>query len=437
MKTFVTASVLALVLVPRPGGAQPPPGTSPGLQLAALQQAAIDRDPRFAELRLQQAQSDLRTDNITAERRPAIAADGQIQYQSDVPTPPPFLPGGVPLFKPPKDTYDAHLSVDQRVVDATIASRLDLERAQLAESQARVRVALFALRQEVSDAFFAAALLQAREGALEAAITGLEARLRETQTRAQEGTALAADAAAVEAALLRRRQDQSELRTNRAAALARLAALTRQAIPEETRLEVPDLQARVTQARQTLDRTRARPEYDQFSRSRDRVARQQETVASQNQVRISAFGRVGYARPGLNIISDQWELYGLVGLQLHWKPFDWNTEGREREALAIQAQIIAAEEAAFTQTIERNSDGDFRTVDRLTEALALDDRIVGLREQVDRSTETRFRENVVTASEYIDRNTELLDARFAQAVHRVELAQAGARLLTTLGLEVR
>jgi hypothetical protein len=43
----------------------------------------------------------------------------------------------------------------------------------------------------------------------------------------------------------------------------------------------------------------------------------------------------------------------------------------------------------------------------------------------------------VTASEFLDRSSELLQARFARATHQVELAQAGARLLTTLGLEVR
>jgi len=36
-----------------------------------------------------------------------------------------------------------------------------------------------------------------------------------------------------------------------------------------------------------------------------------------------------------------------------------------------------------------------------------------------------------------ERNTERLTARFAQSRHRVELAQARVRLLTTLGLEVR
>ena len=73
----------------------------------------------------------------------------------------------------------------------------------------------------------------------------------------------------------------------------------------------------------------------------------------------------------------------------------------------------------------------------LQRSLASDERIVTLREQVERSTQLRLQEGVVTASEYLDRSAELLQARFARAGHQVELAQAGARLLTTLGLEVR
>jgi outer membrane protein TolC len=51
--------------------------------------------------------------------------------------------------------------------------------------------------------------------------------------------------------------------------------------------------------------------------------------------------------------------------------------------------------------------------------------------------QARLQEGVVTASEYLDRSAELLQARFARVGHEVELAQASARLLTTLGLEVR
>jgi outer membrane protein TolC len=49
----------------------------------------------------------------------------------------------------------------------------------------------------------------------------------------------------------------------------------------------------------------------------------------------------------------------------------------------------------------------------------------------------RLGEGVITASEYLDRHTEWLTAQFDRARHRVELAQARARVLTTLGLEVQ
>jgi outer membrane protein TolC len=437
MKRLATALVF-LALGSRDARGQATPATlSPGLQLAALQQAAVDADPRFDQIRLHQAQADLRVGNIDAEWRPTFAVEGQVQLQSDVPTPPPFVPGGTPFFLPPKDTYDAHVRIEQRLFDPTIRPRVDVERAQLAESQSQVRVALFALRQDVNNAFFTAALLQARAGALGATIAGLEARLRETAARVTGGTALPADAASVEATLLQRRQDDAQLRVDRAAALARLSALTGRTIGEDTVLELPELRERIAQLRPSLTAMRARPEYDQFARSRERISRQQDAVSTQTQVRVSAYGTVGYAKPGLNVIGEQFEFYGLVGVRLQWKPFDWHSEGREREALALQSEIVAADEAAFAKTIERSTDTDLKTFDRLAGTIALDDRIVSLREAIDRSTDARFRENVVTAAEYLDRNTELLDARFVQAAHRVELAQAGARLLTTLGLEVR
>jgi outer membrane protein TolC len=49
----------------------------------------------------------------------------------------------------------------------------------------------------------------------------------------------------------------------------------------------------------------------------------------------------------------------------------------------------------------------------------------------------RFREGVVTASEYVDRSTDVLEARLARATHRVEQVQARARFLTSLGLEIQ
>jgi outer membrane protein TolC len=407
------------------------------LQLRALQQQAVDADPRLRELRLEAAKTDLRTRNILAARLPAITLNGQAQDQSDVPTPPSLLPSGQPLFAGPKDTYDAYFRVEQALLDPTISSRRAVERAQLDEAQARVRTTLFGLRQDVNDTFFAAALLQERASALAATIAGLETRLRETGARVREGTALIDDASAVEATLLQRQQDAAEIQANRRAALTRLGELTHRSIAENDILALPDLTADVAATRAILANVRARPEYLQFSSTRDRLARQQDLAMAQDQPRMTAFARAGYAKPGLNFISDKFETYWLAGVQLQWKAWTWGTTNREREALGLQQQITQADEAAFTDGLRRAVEGDLASIDRLQTALGLDDRIVTLRENIERRTQVRFREGVITAAEYLDRSTELLDAQFARAGHRVEVAQAGARFLTTVGLEVR
>ena len=406
------------------------------LQLGTLQREALDTDPRVREFALQTEQSGLRLRNIEVERLPAVSALGQAQYQSDVPRPP-SLAGGQPLFSPPKDTYDVSVRVDQRLFDPALRPRLALARADLAESQARLRVALFSLRDEVNDAFFTAAVLQEQIGALAATLVDLDTRLRETTVRVREGAALAGDAAAIEATLLQQRQQDEELRANRSVALARLARLTGRAIGADAVLALPALDAAVAQARRELDGLRARPEYEQFARARDKAARQQDLSAAAERPQLSAFGRAGVGRPGLNFISDQFESYALAGLQLQWKAWTWGTAGRERDALKLQQDVVSAEEAAFTERLRRAVEADLATIDRLQRALTMDDRIIALREDIDRVARVRFQEGVVTAAEYLDRNTEWLAAQFARGRHRVELAQARARLLTTLGLEVR
>ena len=406
------------------------------LQLATLQREALDRDPRVRELALQTEQSGLRVRNIEVERLPAVSALGQSQYQSDVPRPP-SLGGGQPLFSPPKDTYDVSVRIDQRLFDPALQPRLALAQADVAESQARLRVALFGLRDEVNEAFFTAALLQEQIGALAATLVDLETRLRETTARVREGAALAGDAEAIEATLLQQRQQDEELRANRGAALARLARLTGRTIGPDVALALPALDEAVAQARRELEGLRARPEYEQFARARDKAARQQDLTTAAERPQVSAFGRAGFGKPGLNFISDQLESYALAGIQLQWKAWTWGTAGRERDALRLQQEVVAAEEAAFTERLRRAVQTDLAAIDRLQHTLTMDERIIALRENIDRVSRVRFEEGVITASEYLDRNTDWLTARFAQGRHRVELAQARARLLTTLGLEVR
>jgi outer membrane protein TolC len=421
-----------MTLIAIPARAQTPDT----LRLGDLQSAALRRDPREAQAALLARQSRLRAATIGAERRPTITVEGVAQYQSDVTRFPISLPG-VTVPTPPHDTYDARFVAQQRLFDPSVSPRLAVEDAQLALSKASLSTTLHSLRQGVNDAFFAALRSQAQIAELETSVTDLEAQLQVAGSRVRAGAALPSEELTIRAELLRRRQIIAEWQATRRAAVAVLADLTATAIDSGRVLGEPDASALVSDARAGLDSVRSRPEFAQFAASRALLARQEEARAALDKPRVSAFGRIGYGRPGLNALNTTFDSYWLGGIQAQWNPWTWGTSGRDREVLRAQRDIVAADEAAFAAGIRRAVVQDLAAIDRLTASLRSDDEIIALREQVLVETRARYREAVINSAEYVDRQTDVLSARVTRALHRVELAQARARFLTTLGIEVR
>ncbi|HEU4828433.1 MAG TPA: TolC family protein [Gemmatimonadales bacterium] len=413
-----------------------PPLAAPGpdtLTLAQVLEAARNRDPREAQLALERTRSALRLARIGADRLPSARVSAQAQYQSEVTSLADALAGEppFPLPTPSRDTYDARLDVRQPIFDPTIGSRRSVERASQAETEARIETALYGLRAEAIEAFFAAALFQERAAAIDATIADLESALGVAAARVREGSALRSEEAALRAELLRRRQDGDEARAERLAALAIVSELTGMKTG-------PGLVVRAGAGAidTSLPDSIARPELERFARSRERLALQERALSSSDLPRLAAFGRVGYGRPGLNLLGDEFGGWWVGGLQLEWSPRLWGNEGRERELLRLEGEVVATEEAAFRASIARAGAHDAAAVARLARAAALDDEIVRLREDVERETRIRFDEGVVTSAELVDRSTDVLAARIARATHRIELARARARYLNLMGLEV-
>ena len=406
-----------------PAGAQVPAG------LADLHRAAAEADPRMRQLALETRQTDLRLQTIDAERLPSLRVEGRAQHQSDVAT--------TPLFTPPRNTVDAFIAADQRIIDSGRTPRREVARAALDETRARIAAALYGVRAEVNDAYFGALDAQARVVAIDARVTALEALLQVAQARVREGAALPGEARSIEATLIDRRRDRDALEARRRAAVVRLSQVTGGAVAAGATLPLPDLAAAVADARPRVASVRHRPEFTQFARARDRLEAEQAAVDASGKPRVGAFLRLGYGRPGLNFIADQWDTYWLGGVQLQWAPPTWGAAARDREALSLRREIVSAEEAAFAARVSRAAAADLADIDRLEAMLAADAQALALREAVEREARIRWDARVIPLQEYLDRTGELLDAQLALASHRVELAAARARLLLTLGLEAK
>ena len=198
---------------------------------------------------------------------------------------------------------------------------------------------------------------------------------------------------------------------------------------------LPDLAPVVVSAFRSLDERR-RPEYAQFEATRARLSAQSGVQAAQERPRLSMYGRVGYSLPGLDVLNTSAQSYWIAGAQVQWTPFTWGSVAREREALDLQRDIAAASEAAFTNSLSRAGRPLIATMARLDTTIALDEKIVALREQIVREATIRLREGAITAAEFVDRSSELTAARLLRAQHRVELAQARGNYLTLIGVDV-
>ena len=427
------AALLIAIGVPVFTEAQTAPDS---LRLSAVRVAAASSDPRAAQLELLASQSALRLRNISAELRPALSLDGFAQYQSDVAGLNVDLPG-IELPKPANDTYDARVGAQQRIYDPSIRPRRAAEQAQLAESRSRVKSAIYSLNESANSAFFIALRSQSQIAELETTVRDLEAQIAVAESRIRAGTALQSESSTLRAEVLRRRQSIAEQRAAQTAAIAILVHLTGQRIDPGMPIATPDLESEVRQARAAGTALRRRPEYEQFESSRNVLALNDEVRSAQQKPRVSAFGRVGYGRPGLNPLSDKFDTYWMSGIQFQWTPWNWGSSSRDRQISLLQRQIVSTEEQAFTAQLQRSIEQDIASIERLESTLADDEQIISLRESILSESRSRYREAVITSAEYVDRQTDVLSARLGRAIHRIELAQARARLLTTLGMEVR
>ena len=63
--------------------------------------------------------------------------------------------------------------------------------------------------------------------------------------------------------------------------------------------------------------------------------------------------------------------------------------------------------------------------------------MIALRELASAQGDAQRREGAITAAESVQLRTDVVEARLARERHRIELAQAEARIATTLGLSPR
>lgn len=444
MGVLVLGTAAVLLATPE-ASAQAPPDT---VALAALQEAAVSLDPRLAQRELERRSTELRLENLSAARRPRVGFSGMASYQSEV-TDIPVSQPGFEIAAPPKDRWEAAAGAEWLLWDGgRLDARARAEAARRDAALAELDARLHGVRTGVAEAYYSALLLQERLAETAALLQDLEARLGEIRARVEAGAALPGDTAVVRAELLGARQRADALAAERRAALDVLSERTGRALDPDDVLSLPELEnalaalpaavlrPRDPDAGAALAAARLHPRHQAFEAQREQLRLQARAVGAERRPSVAGFGTLAFGAPGYAQFEETPHEYWQAGIRVEWRPWDWGTRRREQELLEVRRRILDTEERAFEDALLRGIQRPLRAAEQARAALATDDEIVALREQVLRQATAQLAERVIPPSVWTDARTDLAEARTARLRHRVELARARTEILLLLGSEL-
>jgi hypothetical protein len=176
-----------------------------------------------------------------------------------------------------------------------------------------------------------------------------------------------------------------------------------------------------------------RPELLVYDLQGKNLDAQNKLLTVQTRPKLSLFLQGGVARPGLDLLSNNFAGYYIGGIKLTWSPSIFYTLKNSRALIDISRKNLAVEKETFlfnTNLTVKQQDADIGKYEQL---LASDDRIIDLRTKVKNTAMAQLENGVITSNDFlIDVNDEN-QARQNKILHEVQLLMTQYNQQTTTG----
>nr|WP_321230064.1 TolC family protein [uncultured Psychroserpens sp.] len=381
--------------------------------------------PLAKQSQLLDAQNKLDKAIISTSKLPQFSLDAQATYQSDVIEIPIPNANIEPLNK---DQYRATLSVNQLIYNGGLTdASLNLKSTQLKTKQKQIEVNLYQLKQQINQLYFSVLLAQESELLLNAKQTQLEAKLKEVKSGIKYGVVLPSSDKVLEAELLKINQQSQELLSNKMSLIETLSSLISQPLDVSTQFQNPLVKTQ-------LNSELKRPELDLFQFKKEEIENSESLIAKQNAPKLLGFATGGYGNPGLNMLDNSFQPFYTVGAKLNWNVFDWNSNKKQRQSIAINKDILDNETEIFKLNTNIKLNQQKKEIDKIETFIISDLEIINLRKEVLKSADSQLKNGVITSSAYITELTNLYEDENTLVKHKIQLQLAKANYNIIKGL---
>jgi outer membrane protein TolC len=397
------------------------------LTLSFCHQRAVEYYPLMKQKQLLAESSGLKNENSDKHYLPQFEVNGRATYQSEVTKVPISVPG-ISIPTPGKDVYDLYLGLNQLIWDGGITrEQKKIEDADLQINQQQVEVELYKVKERVNGLFYKILLYKKSREALLVNRETVAEKLKELGSGIENGMVLQSNADVLQAQILQINQNIIEIDAESRAAYKMLGEMTGIEIPESTVLLLPN------PAIETNDYINQRPEYLMLDMQKSKLELSKKLITTSTLPRFSGFGKLGYGKPGLNMLSTEFNDYYIVGVGLSWDIINWNKPKNQKKLLDLQQGIVETQKETFDQNLKIQVDEDLAMIEKFNNLIASDENIISLREKITKTASSQLDNGIITSTQYLEELNKATRARLDLETHRIQLSFAKINYLKTIG----
>lgn len=344
---------------------------------------------------------------------PQIVLNAQASLQSEVIALPIHIQG-VEFPEKSKDQYKIALDITQSIWDGgTTKSEKLISIANSNIKKQKIEVELFQIKDRVNQLYFGILSINKQLGILDIYNETLKTNREFVEALCKNGVALSSDIDIITVELINNEQKKIELQSLKAIYQKILSGFINQKLTERTIYNIPETYV-------DLSSSLIRPEISLFNQERLLLDAQTSSINAKNMPNLSLFAQGGYGRPGLNIMSNDFDFWAIGGIRVSWNFGNLYTRKREKRIIRINKSIIDTDEETFRFN---NNNQQIKYVEEITKNKLLidkDDEIIKLRNKVRLASENRYKNGVYNINDLVrDINIEN-QAIQTKAIHEID-----------------
>lgn len=356
---------------------------------------------------------------------PQLSVSGSAKWQSDVVEMPFEMPGFE--FNIPHDQYGVTADLTQQIWDggATGIKRKLVDAGADVKSK-QLDVNLYSIRSTVQNVYLGIVLIDRQLKLDDLLKASLERSLEEVTALVNAGVAYESDKDQIKVNLLSCEQQNVSLLTDRKAYVKMLSLLTGSEISPNGEFRAPSIT-------RTLATEVNRPELALYDAQAKQAQLQRDQIGAGLSPRLNLNLQAGYGRPGLNMLSGEFDTYLVAGLKLQWNIGNFYTLHNDRAKADANARSIELARSSFLLNTSIEAARKQSEIDKAADVLARDEEIITLRENIRKTAELQYKEGILKMNDYLNMLDEEFKARLNYDVHDVQYMMALYDLQNTLG----